>query len=87
MRVNEDYQTWNVATEMDDPSSVLSFYRSALELRKNNLIFVSQLRTLVGFWRNDNNNVFTRPTENSQISRTIILRFSGTFVCLVMFEL
>jgi len=48
MRVNEDYQTWNVATEVGDPSSVLSFYKSALKLRKSNTIFVRHLQTLVG---------------------------------------
>jgi len=46
MRVNEDYQTWNVVTEMGDSSSVLSFYKSALKLRKSNTIFVRDLRLL-----------------------------------------
>jgi len=48
MRINEDYQTWNVATEMSDPSSVLSFYKNALKLRKSNTIFVRHLQTFVG---------------------------------------
>lgn len=41
MRVNDDYQTWNAASELEDPSSVLAFYKSALKLRKTNHIFVS----------------------------------------------
>lgn len=34
MRVNNNYTTINVASQIDDPNSILSFYRKAIELRK-----------------------------------------------------
>ncbi|KAF9449623.1 glycoside hydrolase family 13 protein [Macrolepiota fuliginosa MF-IS2] len=39
MRVNEDYETWNVSSQLQNLSSVLSFYKSALKLRKTHPIF------------------------------------------------
>lgn len=34
MRVNEDYEDWNVTDQEQDPSSVLVFWRAALAMRK-----------------------------------------------------
>ncbi|EKM75213.1 hypothetical protein AGABI1DRAFT_123320 [Agaricus bisporus var. burnettii JB137-S8] len=39
MRVNEDYRTWNAASQLEDPSSVLAFYKRALKLRKSHPLF------------------------------------------------
>lgn len=43
MRVNEDYRTWNVSSELQDPSSVLLFYTRALSIRKAHPIFVRRI--------------------------------------------
>lgn len=34
IRVNDDYQTWNAAAQVDTPDSVFEYWRSALSLRK-----------------------------------------------------
>ncbi|PWN32586.1 maltase malt, partial [Meira miltonrushii] len=34
MRVNDNFKTINVASQIDDPNSILNFYRKAIELRK-----------------------------------------------------
>ncbi|KIY53979.1 glycoside hydrolase family 13 protein [Fistulina hepatica ATCC 64428] len=34
MRVNDDYKEWNAATQADDSSSVLNFWKGAIALRK-----------------------------------------------------
>ena len=34
MRVNEDYETWNAAVQVNDPDSVRSFWKEALQHRK-----------------------------------------------------
>ena len=41
MRVNDDYSTWNVASELADASSVLNFWKAALSMRKRYEVFVS----------------------------------------------
>ena len=43
MRVNDDYQTWNVETEKLDPTSPLNFYKAALAIRKTHRSLVSQI--------------------------------------------
>ncbi|KAJ6451027.1 hypothetical protein C8R45DRAFT_1113760 [Mycena sanguinolenta] len=40
MRVNEDYPTWNVATQLDDPQSVHAFWTKALQLRKEYKVLI-----------------------------------------------
>jgi alpha-glucosidase len=34
MRIPDDYKSWNVANQIDDPSSVLSFWKEMLAKRK-----------------------------------------------------
>ena len=34
MTINNDYEIWNVASQIDDPSSVLSFWKRMLSIRK-----------------------------------------------------
>jgi len=41
MRVNDDYQTWNVEKERSDPTSPLNFYKTSLAIRKTYLSLVS----------------------------------------------
>jgi alpha-glucosidase len=47
MRVNEDYETWNAAAQVDDEKSVRAFWKRALQLRKDHKVLV---RTLVYIW-------------------------------------
>ena len=41
MRVNDDFHSWNVAAQRADPESVLSFWKRALEVRKEWEVLVS----------------------------------------------
>ncbi|KAJ6472091.1 glycoside hydrolase family 13 protein [Mycena sanguinolenta] len=40
MRVNDDYPTWNVAAQLDDPQSVHAFWTKALQLRKEYKVLI-----------------------------------------------
>ena len=40
MRVNDDFGEWNVATQQNDPESVLHFWRKLIQLRKDNAVLV-----------------------------------------------
>jgi alpha-glucosidase len=42
MRINDDFKTWNAASEVQDPHSVYAFWKRALKLRKENLVLVSK---------------------------------------------
>ena len=47
MRVNDDYQTWNVAAQLKDNNSVLSFWKHALKLRKAHEVLVCKCLCLL----------------------------------------
>ncbi|THH16201.1 hypothetical protein EW146_g4401 [Bondarzewia mesenterica] len=40
MRVNDDYTEWNVSAQLEDPDSVLAFWKRALATRKQNDVLV-----------------------------------------------
>ncbi|KAJ6459845.1 glycoside hydrolase family 13 protein [Mycena sanguinolenta] len=40
MRVNEDYAKWNAANQLTDPQSVYSFWKRALQIRKENRVLI-----------------------------------------------
>ncbi|KAF5376935.1 hypothetical protein D9615_007297 [Tricholomella constricta] len=40
MRVNDDYETWNAAAQIEDPNSVHSFWKKALKLRKAHEVLI-----------------------------------------------
>ncbi|KAG6916972.1 hypothetical protein DXG01_004400 [Tephrocybe rancida] len=40
MRVNDDYKSWNVASQADDNDSVLNFWKRALQVRKANDVLI-----------------------------------------------
>lgn len=40
MRVNEDYETWNAAVQVNDPDSVRNFWKIALQRRKKHTVLV-----------------------------------------------
>ena len=42
MRVNDDYKECNVAVQVNDPTSVLSFWKRALQIRKVHDVLVSR---------------------------------------------
>lgn len=41
MRVNDDYEEWNAAAQVDDKASVWAFWKKALAMRKAHDILVS----------------------------------------------
>jgi oligo-1,6-glucosidase len=41
MRVHDDYKEWNVEVQRKDPKSVFSFYKNLLQVKKDNLVMVS----------------------------------------------
>lgn len=43
MRVNEDYETWNVRSQTEDNASVLAFWKNALAVRKQHDVLVCRL--------------------------------------------
>ena len=43
MRVNDDYKSWNVASQAGDPQSVHSFWKRALRIRKIHPVLVFSL--------------------------------------------
>lgn len=46
MRVNDDYaETWNASAQLKDPHSVWTFWKKALETRKEHEVLVSLLVT------------------------------------------
>jgi hypothetical protein len=46
MRVNDDYEAWNVSAQVEDESSVWSFWKQALQVRKQYDILVGHLQAL-----------------------------------------
>ncbi|KAF8055619.1 glycoside hydrolase family 13 protein [Lyophyllum atratum] len=40
MRVNDDYETWNAAAQLNDENSVLSFWKRALQVRKAHEVLI-----------------------------------------------
>lgn len=40
MRVNEDYEAWNAAAQIQDENSVHNFWKAALRVRKENSVLV-----------------------------------------------
>jgi glycosidase len=40
MNVHDDYKEWNVANQVDDPSSVISFLRKMIKLRVDHPVLV-----------------------------------------------
>ncbi len=48
MRVNEDYETWNASCQLEDEHSVLTFYKRALETRKQYPVLVSRCTASIG---------------------------------------
>jgi oligo-1,6-glucosidase len=41
MRVNDDYEAWNVSAQVEDESSVWSFWKQALQVRKQYDVLVT----------------------------------------------
>ncbi|KAF5347574.1 hypothetical protein D9756_010674 [Leucocoprinus leucothites] len=75
MRVNEDYETWNAAAELQDSSSVLAFYKSALKFRKDNPIFTyGEFRDI----SNDHPQVFGYIRALGDTKAIVLLNFKET---------
>jgi len=46
MRVNDDYEAWNVSAQVEDEGSVWSFWKQALQVRKQYDVLVGYLQAL-----------------------------------------
>ena len=79
LAVNENYKTINVAAQEKDPTSVLNYFRSMVQLRKNNLSLIYGAFELV-----DENNeqlfAYTRTLDKEKL--LVVLNFSATPVTL-----
>lgn len=47
LKLNPNHKTINVASQIDDPNSILSFYRKLIKLRKSDAVFVYGLYELI----------------------------------------
>lgn len=63
MKVNEDYKTWNVASQLHDKGSVFSFWREMLGFRKKHLSCVCFFRTSADFRSMDYSRRLMRTTK------------------------
>jgi oligo-1,6-glucosidase len=75
LAVNENYTNLNVASQEQEPDSVLNYFRKMIHLRKNNLILIYGAFELV-----DENNsqlfAYTRQLNNEQL--LVVLNFSDS---------
>ncbi|KAI0794949.1 alpha amylase [Abortiporus biennis] len=77
MRVNEEDNSWNVADEETDPSSVLSFWKKALRVRKSHDVLTYGSFQLVDP-TNDKIFAYTRYLEGLSPVKALILLNFGT---------
>ncbi|KAK3111322.1 hypothetical protein LTR53_013545 [Teratosphaeriaceae sp. CCFEE 6253] len=73
MRVHDDYPEWNVAKQIDDPESVLSFWKSMLAFRKKHLSCTYGYYTLLS---PDDERVFSYIKEYQSERLLVVLNFT-----------
>lgn len=79
MRVNEDYQTWNASIQLADDGSVFSFYKRALQTRKQYPVLIfGEYELLVP----EHEHVFAyrRTLAESRVQVLVLLNFSDKVV-------
>ena len=74
IRVNPNYTTVNAAAEENDPNSVLSYFRQAVKLRKENLVLVYGRYTLLD---KDNPAVYAYTRELNGRKLLVLLNFKS----------
>ena len=75
MRVNDDYTTWNAKSQITDPQSVYSHWRTLLKMRKSNLdVFVYGSFEL---FDRDKQAVFCYGRTHGSDRAIIVLNFTG----------
>lgn len=75
MRVNDNYKEVNVAAQSDDPDSVLSFWKTALQMRKNHKgLFNYGKLTILDF---ENQQVFTYLKTYNNQKAYVVLNFTA----------
>nr|GAT60433.1 glycoside hydrolase family 13 protein [Mycena chlorophos] len=77
MRVNDDFPTWNAEAQIADPDSVLSFWKSALRLRKDNKVLIYGDFTLLD---PTNKQVFAYRRVYGEKRAVILLNFTSETV-------
>ncbi|PBK93930.1 glycoside hydrolase family 13 protein [Armillaria gallica] len=79
MRVNEDYETWNASCQLEDEHSVLTFYKRALETRKQYPVLIfGEYELLIP----EHEHVFAyrRTLVESGVQALVLLNFSDKVV-------
>ncbi|KAJ7912379.1 glycoside hydrolase family 13 protein [Mycena leptocephala] len=74
MRVNEDYETWNAAAQVDDEKSVRAFWKRALQLRKDHKVLIYGDFTILAP-ENEEVIAYTRSYKNAHA--LILLNFTS----------
>ncbi|KAK0258517.1 hypothetical protein LTR29_003030 [Friedmanniomyces endolithicus] len=73
MRVHDDYRDWNVAKQIEDPDSVLSFWKRMLAFRKEHLSCTYGYYTLLS---PDDEKVFAYVKEYEDERMLVLLNFT-----------
>ncbi|KAJ7910140.1 glycoside hydrolase family 13 protein [Mycena leptocephala] len=74
MRVNEDYETWNAAAQVDDEKSVRAFWKRALQLRKDHKVLIYGDFTILA---PENEEVFAYTRSYQNAHALILLNFTS----------
>ncbi|KAJ7825863.1 hypothetical protein B0H13DRAFT_2290630 [Mycena leptocephala] len=81
MRVNEDYETWNAASQVDDERSVRALWKRALQLRKDHKVLIYGDFTILAP-ENEEVFVYTRSYKNARA--LIVLNFTSRQVAFAL---
>jgi glycosidase len=73
--VNDNYKTINVSEEIKDKDSILNFYRSLIDLRKNSEYSPLFLDGRIDLLDLDNNSIFSYIRTNSNIKVQVVCNF------------
>ncbi|KAJ7131246.1 glycoside hydrolase family 13 protein [Mycena epipterygia] len=74
MRINDDYQTWNAAAQLDDEQSVRAFWKRALQLRKEHNVLIYGDFTLLS---PKNEEVFAYTRSYGDRRALVVLNFTS----------
>ncbi|KAJ7853469.1 glycoside hydrolase family 13 protein [Mycena leptocephala] len=74
MRVNEDYETWNAASQVDGERSVRAFWKRALQLRKDHKVLIYGDFTILA---PENEEVFAYTRSYKNARALIALNFTS----------
>ncbi|GLB36830.1 putative alpha-amylase domain containing protein [Lyophyllum shimeji] len=81
MRVNDDYETWNAAAQVDDENSVLGFWKRALRVRKTHEVLIYGDFADIS---SDHEQVFAYTRTLGNTTALVLLNFKETEVSFVL---